>query len=311
MSSQVITKVDIAICTWNRDALLAQTLDSVIKLRVPDSVSLSVLIVDNNSTDHTTSVVESFAATIGPRAMVVPLQEVNQGHTFSRNKAIDSVTGDLVLWTDDDVILATDWVERYVEAANSESDAVFWGSVIEPTFESGRPDWIQQNWDILRGCFAHRDLGDQPISLSANRLPYGANFAIRADIQKQFRYATELGRRGDQVLGEDELDLFRRLLSAGHSGNWVPGAVVEHIIPEDRATEKYVHDYFVGQGRALVAKDEPWHRDATRMKSEARAEYVKYKMKRPLANSKTWVSHLIRSALAQGQHEALTSVSGC
>jgi glycosyltransferase involved in cell wall biosynthesis len=301
-------KVDIAICTWNRDALLAQMLDSVIKLLLPQSISLTVLIVDNNSSDHTASVIESFTATMGTRASVVSLQESKQGHTFSRNNAIDASTGDLTLWTDDDVVLAPDWVVRYVAAAESDANAVFWGSVIEPTFSGARPAWIEQNWDHLKGCFAHRDLGDQPIDFHPTRLPYGANFAIRTDIQKEFRYATELGRRGNIVLGEDELDLFRRLLAAGHSGKWVPGAVVEHVIPNERATEKYVYDYFVGQGHALVANGEPWHIDAAKMKSETRAEYVKYKMKRAFADPKTWVSHMIRSALAHGQYEALIKV---
>ena len=307
MSAHVITKVDIGICTWNRHSLLAQTLDSLTKLRVPDFVSLAVLIVDNNSTDETPNVIERFQATVGKDKSVLSLMETCQGHTYSRNTAIDAATGQLILWTDDDVILAPDWLERYVAAA-ADSDAVFWGSVIEPIFQNGRPDWIEQNWDILKGCFAHRDLGDQPVSFSPSRLPYGANFAIKTDIQKEFRFATELGRRGDVVLGEDELDLFRRLLAAGYSGNWVPSAVVEHVIPPDRATEKYTYDYFVGQGTALVAKGEPWHRDLAKLKSESRAEYLKYKMKRAFADSTTWVSHMIRSALAQGQYDALSDV---
>jgi glycosyltransferase involved in cell wall biosynthesis len=307
MSSHVITQADIAICTWNRDLLLAQTLDSLIKLRVPDCLSLTVLIVDNNSTDDTRNVIERFDAAIGEKTSVVSLKEPSQGHTYCRNTAIESATGQLMLWTDDDVILAPDWLERYVAATEADSDAVFWGSVIEPIFQSGRPDWIEQNWVILKACFAHRDLGDQPVSFDPTRLPYGANFAIRTDAQREFRYATELGRRGDAVLGEDELDLFRRLLAAGYRGNWVPGAVVEHVIPPQRASEKYVYDYFVGQGRALVAKGEPWHVDVAKLKSESRAQYIKYKLKRPLADSKTWVSHMIRSALAQGQYEALTS----
>ncbi len=309
MSSRVITKVDIAICTWNRDSLLAQTLESVRQLQVPDAVALSVLIVDNNSIDRTPLVIEGFSIAVAGRYSVVSLKESNQGHTFSRNTAIDAATGELMLWTDDDVVLAPDWLERYVAAAEAADNAVFWGGVIEPCFPAGRPEWIERNWETVKGCFAHRDLGVQPITFDPSRLPYGANFAIRTDIQKEFRYATELGRRGDVVLGEDELDLFRRLLAAGYSGNWVPGASVEHVIPADRATEKYVYDYFVGQGRALVAKGQPWNVDVTRLKSEARMEFVKYKLKRRLADSTTWISHLIRSALARGQSEALSTAA--
>ena len=301
----MIHKVDIAICTWNRDSLLAQTLNSVLQLSIPESVSVSVLIVDNNSTDHTQSVIDSFVSTAGDQLSVVGLKEAQQGHTFSRNKAIESATGDLMLWTDDDVILPTNWIEAYVAAANQFANSVFWGSVIEPKFQEGPASWITENWDNLKGCFAHRDLGAESIEFTTERLPYGANFAIRTQTQKEFLYSTNLGRRGDAVLGEDELELFRRVLDACHQGNWVPGAIVQHIIPPDRSTEKYVYDYFVGQGRALVAKGKPWHNDVAKFKSEARSEYAKYKLKRAFANSKTWVSHMLRSALAQGQFEAL------
>jgi glycosyltransferase involved in cell wall biosynthesis len=277
----------------------------VLKLRIPDSISVSVLVVDNNSTDHTTSVIDSFASTAKHPVSVVSLKEFKQGHTHSRNNAIAASTGDLILWTDDDVILSTDWIEKYVNAANADSDSAFWGSVIEPVFQSGCPGWVKQNWENVKGCFAHRNLGDQPVVFTPSRLPYGANFAIRGRIQNQFQYSTELGRRGVEVFGEDELELFRRLLLAGHGGKWVPNAVVQHIISPERATEKYVYDYFVGQGHALVANQEPWHNDLAKLKTESRSEYAKYKLKRAFVDSQTWVSHMIRSGLAQGQYEAL------
>ena len=207
----MIHKVDIAICTWNRDSLLAQTLNSVLQLSIPESVSVSVLIVDNNSTDHTQSVIDSFVSTAGDQLSVVGLKEAQQGHTFSRNKAIESATGDLMLWTDDDVILPTNWIEAYVAAANQFANSVFWGSVIEPKFQEGPASWITENWNNLKGCFAHRDLGAESIEFTTERLPYGANFAIRTQTQKEFLYSTNLGRRGDAVLGEDELELFRRV----------------------------------------------------------------------------------------------------
>ena len=82
-------------------------------------------------------------------------------------------------------------------------------------------------------------------------------------MQRANLFDPDLGRRADAVLGEDELELMRRLLAAGHQGRWVPGAVVEHLIPADRASAKYVYDYFVGQGRNLVLKGEGWARKLT------------------------------------------------
>lgn len=304
-SFQAIQSIELVVCTWNRAELLAKTLESFAQLQVPTGLKLGVLIVDNNSTDHTPQVVKSFCESgFAQSHSVVALKETSQGHTFSRNRAIAHAGSDLMIWTDDDVKVPTNWVENYVEAANREPGVSFLGGEIKPEFEGGKSKWIDENWKILKGCFAVREF-DGDLELDKTRLPYGANFAIRTSVQKEFLYDQELGRRGDKVLGEDELDLFRRLLKAGHRAHWVPGISVLHFIPQDRSTETYVYDYFVGQGRALVAKDQPWHRDVEKLVAESKSEHRKYKLKRLVSRSNVWVSHLVRSGLAQGQAEAL------
>ena len=301
-----IKTVDIAICTWNRADLLKRTLESVRKLSVPSDVRLSVVVVDNRSTDETQSVIDAFAnSNFGKANQIVSAIENQQGHTFARNRAIQSCQGDLVVWTDDDVWVHIDWIEKYVNAARQQPSVAFWGGKIEPQFLESKPKWIEDNWDALSGCFAARDLGDDPVNFSADQLPYGANFAVRGEVQRANLFDPELGRRADAVLGEDELDLMRRLLAAGHSGQWVPDAVVSHMIPRDRATTKYVYDYFVGQGRNLVTKGEGWGTDADQLKREAKAEYRRFWWKRFYTGNQQWCSHLIRSALAMGQWQAM------
>ena len=148
------------------------------------------------------------------------------------------------------------------------------------------------------------------MSFSVDKLPYGANFAVRGEVQRANLFDPELGRRADAVLGEDELDLMRRLLAAGFHGRWVPGAVVEHLIPMDRTTTQYVYDYFVGQGRNLVLKGRGWGTDADQLKREANAEYRRFWWKRFYAGNQQWCSHLIRSGLAMGQSRAIVDFAG-
>ena len=301
-----IQSVDIAICTWNRARLLSRTLESVSRLVVPEGVELSVIVVDNNSTDDTQEVATRFRQTpFAAGRGVVCVLESKQGHAFARNRAIAESTGDLVLWTDDDVLVGEDWVANYVQSASEQPDVCFWGSAIVPRFEAGKPKWIEQNWSKLSGCFAARDLGEKSIQFTADRLPYGANFAVRGEVQRANVFDAQLGRQGDEVLGEDELDLMRRLIQAGHRGRWLPSAPVEHLIPSERSSTKYVYDYFVGQGRRLALKGEAWHGDKDRMRAEARSEYARFWVKRFFVDSDQWCSHLIRSALAFGQWQVL------
>lgn len=298
----MIQKVDIAICTWNRERLLAGTLESFKDLIIPPDVSIRFLIVDNGSTDGTSKVIEAFRdSEFGRAHQIQSLSEPKQGHSHSRNLAIENATGDILIWTDDDVEVSKEWVFRYVGAANSNPDVCFFGSAIEPIFEGGTPIWVKENWNKVKGCFAARDLGNQPIEFTPERLPYGANFAIRTEIQKRYPFNSSLGRSGDLVHGEDELELLRRILANSHRGLWIPNAAVRHQIPAERATQKYVYDYFVGQGRALVSKNEPWHKDVAALKKESRWNYLCYRTKRYFASSEVWVSHMLRAALAHGQ----------
>ena len=298
-------KIEIAICTWNRASLLRQTLSRLQSLSIPPSVELKIIVVDNNSNDETEqTVVESS----GP-IEVGYFQEAQQGHTYARNRAIDIASGDALLWIDDDVNVSDHWLVSYVDAIDRDNEVAFWGGPIEPKFDHVCPKWVAENWFKLKGCFAERDLGPKRIAFSNDVLPYGANFAIRTQMQKQYRFSVNLGRTGNAVVGEDELDLYRRMLNDGEKGAWVPGASVQHIIDSSRTTAQYVADYFTGQGRVLVAKEAGWCKDPAELKKEAAHELFWYRMKRYFTPSDVWVSHLIRGSLAKGQWQALSEAA--
>jgi len=297
----MIQSVDIAICTWNRSALLAQTLESLAKLRIPSGIHWRVLVVDNRSTDDTQDTLEAYAEALP----LVILSEPEQGHTHARNRAIKASTAELILWTDDDVIVEPSWLEAYLSAAIRDSDLDFWGGKIEPFFPEGRSPWISENWTQLAGCFAARDLGEQPIELTAESLPYGANFAVRGDVQRKNLFNPDLGRRGGEVVGEDELEFLRRLLAKGHRGRWVPQSRLQHVIPAERASTEYAFDYFVGQGAMLVAKGTPWSKSRWKLRWQYLWHQFNSETGRWFRPSPAWFAHLARAGLALGQWQAL------
>ena len=52
--------VTVAICTFNRAESLRLTLDSLVAMEVPSGLPWELLIVNNNSTDHTDDVVGEY-----------------------------------------------------------------------------------------------------------------------------------------------------------------------------------------------------------------------------------------------------------
>jgi hypothetical protein len=103
---------------------------------------------------------------------------------------------------------------------------------------------------LLDGAFAIRDLGDdpEPLSVAEERIPFGANFAIRTIEQRAFRYDPNFGLMPNRRRYDDEIEVITRLLESGAGGYWIPEAMVEHCIGRDRQTVRYIAVYYEAWG---------------------------------------------------------------
>lgn len=234
--------VTVAICTWNRAELLDCTLASLSEMEVPRRVRLRVIVADNNSTDDTARVVERHSQQLPLERLFVE----TQGKSHALNAVIERLQGDLVLWTDDDVLLDRRWLTAYVEAAEQHPEVGFFGGKIAPYFLGGEPEWLRPSWEYLAGQYAERDFGNEPFAFDAERLPFGANWAVRVALQKRYLYKAELGRRGHLMLSGEETDVMQRLLADGHRGRWTPGCAVEHLITPERVDVDAIRRGFFG-----------------------------------------------------------------
>ncbi|MGA7867880.1 MAG: glycosyltransferase, partial [Stellaceae bacterium] len=93
--------ITIAICTFNRAEALSQTLESLMVMSVPNDISWEVLIVNNNSTDHTDDVISEYVGRLPVRRELEP----QAGKSNALNRAIDVAKGDYIVWIDDDVLV--------------------------------------------------------------------------------------------------------------------------------------------------------------------------------------------------------------
>src|SRR5690349_5231481 len=99
--------VSVCICTYNRCQTLRSALESVLGQEA-DGVRFEVIVVDNNSTDDTKQVVESFVRR-GHSNLRYSF-EGRQGLSHARNAGIAVARSPLVAFTDDDIRVAPDWV---------------------------------------------------------------------------------------------------------------------------------------------------------------------------------------------------------
>jgi glycosyltransferase involved in cell wall biosynthesis len=296
-------RVTVGICTWNRADLLDQTLASLCKLVIPADVQWEVLVIDNHCTDHTPEVTARHAQQLPLRV----IRETRPGKSQALNTAVAHLQGELVLWTDDDVIVQPQWLAAYVSASRRFPQASFFGGPIEPWFEVPPPDWMRRVWPRIAAAFATRDLGDSPFPLDHRRLPFGANFAVRIPAQRKYPYDTRLGPQGRMKTAGEETAVILHMLEDGLSGYWIPEARLQHFIPRERLSTTYLRNFYYGLGRtdAVCYSDERLR--ARLQVSRARGWYramfaeARYQLMRRLASPERWIRDLSKCSYYWGR----------
>lgn len=215
--------VSIILCSHNRAEHLEKTLQSVRRVTVPEDWEVELLLVDNASTDATPEVMQDFDH---PRMSVRVLREEKPGVSHARNHAVREAQGQVLLFTDDDVRLPSDWIEGMaIPILQDEADAIAGG--VELT-EEVRADWMTPH---------HRSLlaSTEQIAPDQPKWIVGANMAISREVfEKIPGFDPELGP-GQLGLGEETL-LFLQMREAGFRIEAAFDVVVEHCPDTSRLT---------------------------------------------------------------------------
>jgi glycosyltransferase involved in cell wall biosynthesis len=101
--------VSLILCTRDRASALEQTFDALEALNVPLGWQLETIVVDNASTDQTAQLVRERAAKPS-KLNLRSVFEARKGKGHALNTGIASAQGAVLLFTDDDVRPATDWL---------------------------------------------------------------------------------------------------------------------------------------------------------------------------------------------------------
>ncbi|MDX1945832.1 MAG: glycosyltransferase, partial [Pirellulaceae bacterium] len=201
--------VTVGICTWNRAELLDQTLAQLRQLEIPTGVSWELLVVNNRCTDQTDEILHKHAGGLPLKR----IYEERQGKSHALNTATEQARGELILWTDDDVLVDRRWLAETVAAAKANPGHSFFGGPIEPWFTQPPPQWLLDNWEFVHAAFAARQLGPEIHEFNPHRLPFGANMTVRTATQRKFLYSPKLGRVGASEVRGEETQVLRDMLA--------------------------------------------------------------------------------------------------
>ena len=254
-----VGRATVLIATYNRAALLDETLASLRDVRVKAARRWDVIVVDNNSTDDTRAVIERQA-----RDFPVPLRylfEAQQGRSSALNAGIATSHAAIIAMTDDDVRVEPGWLDAACDALEDASLA-YAGGPVSPIWGAPPPAWLDLSRGDLWGTIAIQNHGDLPFSYDeARKVPLGANMAARRSLFTAIGgFRADLGRSsGRVVMGQEVPELLMRARAAGLRGAYVPAMRVHHHIPVKRLTRAYFRTWWYGKGvsRSALERIQP------------------------------------------------------
>ncbi|KQO62400.1 glycosyltransferase [Curtobacterium sp. Leaf261] len=246
--------ITVVICTRDRADMLRAALTSVL---ASDHPGFDVVVVDN--APATTASADLVAAEFDDRRVRLVTESV-PGLSSARNTGLRHATGDLIAYTDDDVVVDPGWLTALARAFASAPDVQLVSGLV-PSGELRTPvqryfdDRVSWSKNLASRTFR---LDEQPADLpmfpfSVGEFGTGANFALRR------RTALELGGfdtafgAGTPTGGGEDLDIFTRVLFAGGALVVEPSAIVWHRHRADLAALRAQgKGYGVGLGAWLT-----------------------------------------------------------
>jgi glucosyl-dolichyl phosphate glucuronosyltransferase len=252
-AARVRAMISVVLCTYNRARRLKAALASFRNMQLPPELAWEMIIVDNNSTDGTATVVSEYQRTAP--FDVRYFFERKQGHSHARNRGIVESKGVILAFTDDDVIMDAHWLEQ-LQHTYDRFDCLGVGGRIAPVWACAKPAWLQEDGPYaLMDAIISFDQGDSTCVLKTP--PFGANMSFRRTAFEQYGlFRTDLGRVGARLAGGDDTEFGKRLLRNNERLIYNSRVLVYHPVEKERATKEYFQRWYFEYGRTSMRQRE-------------------------------------------------------
>jgi GT2 family glycosyltransferase len=214
-----------------------------------ESESIEVLVIDNNSTDITSKVLEAIPRSLPVRCVT----ESQRGLANARNRAAVEFRGDVVLFTDDDVRLEQGWLSAYQDAIRRFPNAEYFGGRILPDWGRAKPRWIgDEPLPLIEGVLVWFDRGVETRPFRPGEmLPFGASFAVKRSLVERIgQFRVDLGTGGTALGRGEETEFLRRARDSGAQGIYVGEALCFHSYDPRRLRIRELYYYGMLSGKS-------------------------------------------------------------
>lgn len=231
-------RISVVICTRNRAESLRRTLHRFSEISTPDGCSWEIIVVDNGSTDSTRTVIEEFRIASGLNVRYA--YEPKQGLSHARNRGMREATGEMIAFTDDDIIVDTFWILGiHREGYSNENAAMCFGQT--KRFSPETPLLSIHEKDT-RQCYSY------PCSPWA--IGHGNNMVMRSSLFESVGAFDPWLGAGSRIGAAEDTDYVYRVLQSKRNILFSPSIIVYH--DHDRISQDDVRrieqNYAKGRG---------------------------------------------------------------
>ncbi len=233
--------ISVIICAHNpRPAYLERTLRSLEMQSLP-LTGWALTVVDNASEPRLDRSVD-----LNWHSSARIVREETLGLTPARLRGIRESTGDVIVFVDDDNVLAPDYLERTAETAEARPFLGAWSGNVDPEFEAAPEEWTRRYWGNLVIRPVTRDAWSNVYGLEQTT-PLGAGLCVRREVAREYLRlhdegfrTTMLDRAGGSLVSGGDNDLAACAIDIGLSCGVIANLRLTHLIPAERLTQDYL-----------------------------------------------------------------------
>jgi glycosyltransferase involved in cell wall biosynthesis len=253
--------ISIIIPTYNRAHLLPLTLDSFLAQDYPQD-RYEIIVADNNSKDTTREVAERYVGR--PGVPVKYIFEKRQGVHYARNSASKIASGEILYFTDDDMLADGQLLKELIRVFELEPRVGSATGLVLGKFDTPPPEWVQKY--LINGYLSLTDRNRQEelIISRANFGVYSCHQAIRREAffgSGGFNPENTAG----VWIGDGETGINIKIREMGYKFAYTSRSVIHHMIPAGRTTLKYLINRVGNQGFCDSYTEYREHRDRGRI----------------------------------------------
>jgi GT2 family glycosyltransferase len=227
--------ISVVVCTRNRGPVLRGCLARLRELTTTPLVEF--LIVDNAPSDEQGRL--AFHDEVGADPRFRYVVEPRPGLSCARNRGLTEATGDIIVYTDDDVRVDAGWVTALANGFARRPDvACVTGLVCTASLTTAAEHYFDGKVSWSARC--DRRIYDGTAPDGDVLYPYapglfgtGASMAFRTATLRELGGFDEALGAGTRTAGGEDLDIFVRILQGGHAIAYEPAAIAWHCHRSD------------------------------------------------------------------------------